>query len=268
MSGFMAAHFGEPFGTNEIKAAVFVHGHFLNLATRYREVSGDRRYDELIHRVADALVRGYNEAPQGILNSYRDMWWITDNFPALAALARYDRLYHRDTSAVRKRFMESLQADYLDSEMGMFCTYVHPPSRRQMQGPHGISQMYGLHFLRDFAPDFAAQQYALAKNHLFDTVLGVAGVREFPAGAKATPDVDSGPLFFGLGLSASGFGIGAAAVMSDRDQAEKLLRAATAFGLPSYAGGELRYLTMSHVGQTVILFGKTLLLAPATRDAS
>jgi hypothetical protein len=101
MSGFVAPHFGEPFAADEIHVAVFVHGHFLNLAMRYREVSGDTRYDSLIHRVAAALNQQYLGADGPVLRSYRDMWWITDNFPALAALSRYDRVFQRDTSQAR-----------------------------------------------------------------------------------------------------------------------------------------------------------------------
>ena len=97
MSGFVKPHFGEPFGADQIHVAVFVHGHFLNLAMRYREVSGDKRYDALIHRVAGALEKEYTVTDQGILRSYRDMWWLTDNFPALSALSRYDRIFQRDT---------------------------------------------------------------------------------------------------------------------------------------------------------------------------
>jgi hypothetical protein len=41
LSGFMTAHFGAPFGNGKLTPSVFLHGHFLNLAVRYREVTGD-----------------------------------------------------------------------------------------------------------------------------------------------------------------------------------------------------------------------------------
>ncbi len=89
LSGFMTPSFGEPFGKDEIHPSCFVHGLFLTLALRYREVSGDRRYDEIIHKVAVALSSAYAKSDQAILGSYRTMWWLTDNFPALAGLAQY-----------------------------------------------------------------------------------------------------------------------------------------------------------------------------------
>lgn len=257
MSGFVAPHFGEPFGSNQINVAVFVHGHFLNLALRYREVSVDARYDVLIHRVAEALAKEYAATDEAVLRSYRDMWWLTDNFPAASALSRYDRIFHRDTSAVRAKFLRSLKTWCLDKDTGMYCTYVNPTGRLQIQGPRGISVMYGLHFLKDFDPVFAEQQYALAKQYLVENMLGFGVVREFPKGVSGRGDIDSGPVIFGAGPSASGFAIAAAAINGDTELAWQLLKASAMVGMPLYRDGELQYATMPAVGQAVILFGKT-----------
>lgn len=260
MSGFVKPHFGEPFGSNQINIAVFVHGHFLNLALRYREVSGDKRYDVLIRRVAGALVKEYARTDQGILRSYRDMWWLTDNFPAVAALSRYDKAFQSDTSAAREKFLSSLKTSYIDKSTGMFCTYVNPAKHLQIQGPRGISIMYGLHFLKDFDAEFATHQYSLAKRFLVENMFGFTVVREFPEGAPAHADVDSGPLILGAGPSASGFAIAAAAVNGDSTLAWQLLKASAIVGMPVFNEGELQYLSMPIVGQAVILFGKTELL--------
>ena len=268
MSGFVTPHFGAPFDPQQIHVSVFVHGHFLNLATRYREVSGDERYDLLIERVAKALTHEYMATGQGILPSYRDMWWITDNFPALSALSRYDRLFSQDTSAPRKKFLNNLKTYYLDKNTGMFCTYIVPSSHRQLQGPRGISIMYGLHFLKDFDSGFAAEQFSLAKQHLLQSVLGMTAVREFPQSVKDHGDIDSGPLIFGAGPSASGFAIAAAAINGDLATAHELLNSATLVGMPVLRNGELQYLSMPTVGQAVVLFGKMELLRLDTRPAA
>lgn len=260
LSGFVTEHFGEPFGKGEFKAAVFVHGHFLNLAMRYREITGDKRYDEVVHRVAEGLAKEFESTDQTILRSYKDMWWVTDNMPALSALAAYDRVFHADHSKIRQRFIESLKTYYLDKRTGMFCTYISPPNHQQIGGPRGISMMYGLQFLGDVDADFAKQQYALSKRYLIRTGLGFAAVREYPEGVKGTGDVDSGPLIFGLGPSASGFGIAAAAMMSDWETAGQLITAATLIGRPVLRKGQLEYKAMPAVGQAVILYGKTLML--------
>ena len=262
LSGFMKPHFGEPFGPEQIHVAVFLHGHFLNLATRYREVSNDPKYDALMHRVASALTNAYATTDQGILRSYRDMWWITDNFPALSGLVRYNRLFRSYNARfdAAGKFLQNLKQYYLDKRTGMYCTYVNPDTHAQSQGPRGISVMYGLHFLRDFDPPFALEQYDLAKKYLIRDVMGVSAAREFPEGAEANGDIDSGPVIFGLGLSASGFAIPAAVINGDTNTAQRLLNAATLAGLPVLHDDELQYQSMPLVGQCVVLYGKTEML--------
>lgn len=260
LSGFITPHIGPPFGTNEIKAATFVHGHFLSLAVRYRDVSGDSRHDAMIHRVAEALAKAYTANDQAILRSYKDMWWITDNCPSLSALARYGILFKRDTSKIRSRFIQSVRDHYLDRPTGLFATYVDPKTYRQLQGPRGVSVMYGLQFMRDIDSKFATEQYTLAKSHFIRTTFGLTAAREFPEGVDGRGDVDSGPLILGLGPSASGFAIAAAAVMDDFETAMQLARSSVIVGSPKLSNGELQYTMMPTVGQSVILFGKALLL--------
>jgi hypothetical protein len=259
MSGFIGPHLGSPFSTNQIHPSVFVHGHFLNLALRYRAVSGDTRYDGLIHRVASALSLGFAKSDQGILKTYRDMWWVSDNCPALSALARYDLAFHTNYSAVSAAFVRSVKAYYLDPSNELLATYVDPAHHRRLQDARGVSVMYALIYLRDFDPAFARDQYERAKSCFVRDAIGVAAVREFADSGQE--DVDSGPLVLGFGPSASGFAVAAAAVMGDTETAWHLLKSAVLVGGPVMESGELRFTQMPMVGQAVILFGKTQLLA-------
>ena len=258
LSGFMVAHFGAPFGNGRLTPSVFVHGHFLNLAVRYREVTGDTSYDLLMQRIAAALSDGYARDAQGLLPSYTHppMWWLTDNCPALSALARYDRLFQTHFAAGKDKFVASVKAYYLDPKTGMYCTYADVPSRRLGQGPRGISMMYGLHFLQDFAPDFAKEQYALAKRHLFGTIFGCVAVREYPIGQERVGDIDSGQLVMGFGPSASGFAIAVTAIMDDLAMGDQLLRSLATLGLEVRDGDKLYYRQIPEVGQAMIFFGR------------
>jgi len=261
ISGFMAPHFGPPFSPTNGTPAVFVHGHWLQLATRYRQATGDPRYDASIHRVARMLADGFAKNDQALLKSYPTMWWISDNFPAHAALQHYDMIFGRSLcKELRSKLVKSLRAYYLDSATMLLATYVDADEHRIIQGPRGISTMYGLHFLKDIDGGLAREQYALASVQFIRRVMGMAAVREFPDGASETADIDSGPVVFGFGPSASGFAIAAAATMGDSDTAWRLLQATAIVGLPSWQRGELQYTLMPPVGQAVILFGKTALL--------
>lgn len=123
LTGFISEHFGPPFGPGFVQPSVFVHGLFLNLAVRYREVSGDTRFDPLMRQVASTLSEAFGNSSEGILPTYRDMWWLGDNLPALSALVRYDRLFGTDLSAVKRRYVQSVKEAYLD-ERGLFSSYA------------------------------------------------------------------------------------------------------------------------------------------------
>jgi hypothetical protein len=259
LTGFIGDHFGPPFGERFSTPSVFVHGLFLNLAVRNRAESGDQRFDPLIHRIANALSQAFARSEQGVLPTYTNMWWITDNLPALSALARYDLLFHRDLSNVKTRFLRSARAHYLDTN-GLIGSYIDPLARRPLQCARGVEMGYALHFLKEVDPEFAQNQFALAKREFFRGAFGFAAVRELPEGVKVEPDVDSGAVVFNFGAAASGFGIGAAAVMGDKEMAVQLLKSSAWLGMPTYRNQELRYAAMPPVGQAVILFGKTELL--------
>jgi hypothetical protein len=50
----------------------------------------------------------------------------------------------------------------------------------------------------------------------------VAGFAEWPGGRAGRQDIDSGPVLMGVGMSASGMGIAAAAAMDDRPRQRRL----------------------------------------------
>src|SRR5207247_1815116 len=104
---------------------------------------------------------------------------------------------------------------------------------------------------------------SLVKRYFIRSTLGLTAAREFPEGVDGQGDVDSGPLLFGLGPSASGFAVAAAATMDDFEMANQLARASVLVGAPVLKNGELQYTLIPTVGQSVILFGKTLLLKPS-----
>lgn len=283
VAGFMEPHFGPPFPSKgEIRGtAIFLHGHYLYLALRYRQVFGQKDEDIWIHRVARAMARDFTRAV--FLPSYRGMYFLSDNGTGLAALALHDRLFGTTLGKTPIRaFVGEVTARYLDS-LGMMATYVNPAAKRIDSPARGISTMYSLMFLAEAAPAFAARQWKLARKHmicrLFDVVSRNAEAipmgqvlaylvgpyrvcLENPHGKGTAGDVgdtDSGPVVFGVGTSATGFAIGTAYRMGDREIAESIESLALIFGDPVWQGDRLYYRNMFHpVGQAIVLYGKTL----------
>jgi len=79
-------------------------------------------------------------------------------------------------------------------------------------------------------------------------------MREYPRGAQGGwGDIDSGPVLFGVGLSASGFAVASARMHGDREMFRALWRSATLFGVPVQRGGRQRFLTGGPLGNATLL---------------
>ena len=84
--------------------------------------------------------------------------------------------------------------------------------------------------------------YKAGRAYLYEPLGPLGAMREYPYGDDGAGDIDSGPLIFGRGVSATAFAIGAARADGDADTAAALLRTATMFGAPSEdPGGALHF---------------------------
>jgi len=263
ISGFVRPHFGAPFDPAEKRVSVLFHGHYLRLLLQYRRVTGDVQFDGQIQDLAGRFVRSFAEDELGILPSYPGMWWPTDNLPALAALRDYDRQFGMDLAAVPcRKWVAGMQKYFVDPSTGLICGYIDPVARKPVSPPRGVGIMFAFPFLKQVDPVWAAAQYGLAKRHLVRQFMGFYAVREFPDGVKGGADVDSGELVMGFGPAASGFGIGAAAAMGDRELRDRLVFSKDAVVLsagllPGKTGEEI----LPDVGRIVLFYGETVPVA-------
>jgi hypothetical protein len=65
--------------------------------------------------------------------------------------------------------------------------------------------------------------YAAYAQHFWQERVLYAGFREFPQGSVGQEDRDSGPIFDGIGLTATGFGIAATRVAGDAVREQRLV---------------------------------------------
>jgi hypothetical protein len=108
--------------------------------------------------------------------------------------------------------------------------------------------------------DFAHQLFDAAKSNLAKTVFGFGGVREYAKGTKGGyGDIDSGPVVFGYGLSATGFMLGDTRLFEDRDYFRRLYATAYAWGAPYEGGGRLNFVTGASLGDAIMF---AMLTAP------
>ena len=70
-------------------------------------------------------------------------------------------------------------------------------------------------------------------------------------------DVSSGPVVLGVGVSATGIGVGAARMMADDRLYTGSMRAASTFGLPLSLAGSRVYITSPLLGDAILFHGTT-----------
>ena len=191
---------------------------------------------------ADEIAAAFNQAPSPWLESYSASAWPADNVVAMASLAAYDRHFHtKRYTATISTWLEKVKQQ-LDPDSGLIPHATDPDTGAIREGARGSSQSLILSFLPEIDPVFAAEQYTLYREHFLSYRLGRAGIREYPKGQQGSGDVDSGPVIWDIGGSASVVGQRAAAMNGDGLLYADLKGSLQAFGFAYSWKGKKRYL--------------------------
>jgi len=126
--------------------------------------------------------------------------------------------------------------------------------------PRGCALSWSLALMGGFAPEFAKSQYALYRKNWITGFCGVTGVREWWPGKEGKMDCDTGLVFAGMGMAASGFGIAATKANGDLENFEKLVREAEILSLPAWnTAGEINcFFGKVLLADVILLWSKTL----------
>ena len=114
---------------------------------------------------------------------------------------------------------------HTDPATGLFHSSVSPLVYATT--PRGCALSWTSLYFAQVAPDVAREPYQLYREHMSADVLGLGGFREWPLGRdKGGMDADSGPTPFGVGMAATGLGLGPARLFGDADRYTTIRRAA------------------------------------------
>lgn len=173
------------------------------------------------HEHSEELFDAFSDSPVGSVATYADLVWPVDSTPALESLRLHDVLHGTHFAAAAERW-EVWMADNLDEGTGMMVSFVSP-SGEGRDGPRGCALSWSLAFMPGFAPALARHQFERYRSSWFVDVLGTTGVRDWPPGVDGFVDADTGPIAFGIGAAASGFGIAAAKANGDEASLTRML---------------------------------------------
>lgn len=179
------------------------------------------RQQNLLDGILRILSARVEAAPMRLLPTYGRRVWPADNEVAWAALA----LRGHPAATWMERPLRTLE------DQGLPPSELKVGSLRSRDVPRGcaLSWTVGLRALHD--PQSAHVLYRRYRDAYFTGVAPVVGFREWPRGVDRPADSDSGPIILGIGVAASGLGLGAARAVGDVPDVERLQRSARLAGL-------------------------------------
>lgn len=235
--GVFSAELIPAYGVFYVGWSNWLRGGILKLqAPSDRDPSEVERYSSELTALADAF--DASETP--FLQAYPSQAWPVDSTVGVAALRLHDTLFPPQFEATITRWIQ-LAKSKLDPVTGLLPHRVDYQTGDLIQGTRGSSQSVIQRFLPEIDPTWAQKAYPVFRDTFVSTIVGIAGVREYPLGVNGAGDVDSGPLVGGMSLSASVVTVAAAKVEGDTALAEAVLNVGEALGMPIEISGSKRY---------------------------
>ena len=196
----------------------------LNIILGHYQAIVDGRYKTLNQRISEHLLQASYQHKHfhADLLPHIKMKWSADQAAIIHSLWLYDQ--NNGTALhdqLAKEWLDRMHRDGTHKETGLFTTEATGRKVYSHQ-PRGCSQSYMIHYMYSFAKDEALRQWDLYKQHMLIKGIWGYGFREYlpDFNGKWTPD--SGPVINGIGISATGLGLKAAATVGDKEMFDKL----------------------------------------------
>jgi hypothetical protein len=198
-------------------------------------------------RLTEALARRMATLPVHELQTYPGESYPADQVMVAASVALAG-----GHEALLSQWSTSFRQASLDPSSGLLYQSLSPRDGHPTDSPRGSGSALSAAFLQYVDPVLARELARQVQRQLGVTTLGFGAVREVPRGASLRMDIDSGPVIFGRGVSATGFSIAAARVAGDERWFRSLVRTAHTVGGPRPGRGRW-YLTGGSLGNAILL---------------
>lgn len=175
------------------------------------------------------------------LESYNSQVWPADMFVAMASISKHDEILSPKYQSLIKNWISEVKYR-LDPVTGIIPHKVDYKTGKTIQGARGCSIGLILRMLGEIDPIFAKDQFVLMKDHFISKTFGLPSIREYPKGQHGLGDIDSGPVIFGVGFSATIVMIGTLAMYESQDLADQQYKTIHAFGFDIKTGDQKMYL--------------------------
>ncbi|HVH46703.1 MAG TPA: hypothetical protein VM925_30385 [Labilithrix sp.] len=235
------------------------HGHVAYLGyaglalSLHRVLHPASRFTEREEAIAQALARRIEASPTGFVETYPGEVYPVDNASALAALALHARATKAPFSPALVRGLEALRRHGIDPATGLLFQAVNVTDAKPRDAARASGTALAAYFLSFADAPTSRALFAALEKSQFRTVLGFGGMMEYPPGRKrGRGDIDSGPVFLGFGVSASGFALGASRAHANREMFTSLYATAHLFGAPLDEDGVRTYVAGGPLGDAIL----------------
>lgn len=188
----------------------------------------------------DQIAEAIEKSKSLYLSSYRSGTWPGDNLICIASLALHDKLFEPQYQRIISRWLERVKQNLDDN--GLIPHAVSSTTGKILEPARGSSQSLMLIFLREIDAGFGDDQFTKYKELFLDKRVGIYGIREYPKGSSGSGDVDSGPVLFQIGASATIVGLRTMMEYDENSVAVALRNGIESFGIPTKDGGSKKYL--------------------------
>ena len=228
---------------------------YLNLLLSFhRWLDPHSSYARLNDKISYTLIRRMNANKHLLLESYPDEAYPMDNCAAIGSIGLWDRATGLNHAEFVDRWIKYCRLHYCDPKTKLFYQAVSPWNGCSVDNPRGSGSALGTYFISFADPVFAGELYGAIKKHLAGTFLGFGAVREYPHSIRdGKGDIDSGPIVFGYGLSATGFTIASSRIFGDAAYFRRLCGSAYLAGAPLQSGESLTFVTGGPLGNAILL---------------
>ena len=218
----------------------------------YREIDPQNQFASLNDKLTETLIRRVQASPNRLIETYPGEWYPVDNSPGLASIAMHGRATGADYTAFLAQQENLFRTRYIDPKTGLLAQAINPNgSVRDIH--RGSGTALSIFFLSRGCPKLAGEMYSGVRRNLASGIFNFGAVREFPRGVQGNGDIDSGPVIFGFGFSATGFGIAGARAFGDERFFSSLYASAILGGAPLRTRDGLDFLTAGPLGNAILL---------------
>lgn len=221
-----------------------------------RQCTEQGEHDRLLERIVGhlrsrSLQTGVYQAP-----SYPgSAMWPADQTVTLFAMKLFDATQGTTLHREPLRGFLAWAQSHRDPETGLFPSSASP-TVADAAVPRGCASSWGASYLAQLDPVAAFDQYRRERDSLGENILGIGGFREWPVGREHGGDLDSGPIVLGVGVAATGLGLGPARIFGDDETYTVIRRAALTFGVPAWWPGH-GYWGAPLLGEAILFDGRT-----------